>query len=232
MKNFQIPTSSEHYIVFQRTTYKSFFGKLMKKVGLEKFYDYYLSSVVERCRTRQIAEKYFSDLESDYSEIKKYLPERVRNILDIGSGMAGIDVFLFNHYQNFEPNLYLLDKEGTSEIYYNFKGVAAYYNSFDLAKKLLEINEVPNEKINTIDIDKEKFSSKNKFDLVISLISWGFHYPVSTYIENVCESLSKEGRLIIDVRKYTSGERELRSVFNTVEIISNNQKYLRLVCYN
>jgi len=204
----------------------------MEKLKLGRFYNKYIASAVEGLRSSKIEKKYSDDIRSDYEQIKNHLPKKAVNIIDIGSGMAGIDVFLYNHYKAYDPNISLLDKQGVSEIYYNFESSAAYYNSFNLAKELLNINGVPNEKINTINIDKDKFPNEYKFDLVISLISWGFHYPISTYLKEVRESLSQDGRLIIDVRKDTTGEKELRKAFNNVEVISNNQKYLRLVCYN
>jgi len=42
-------------------------------------------------------------------------------------------------------------------------------------------------------------------DVVISLISWGFHYPVETCLDRVHEMLNPGGRLILDVRKQTGG---------------------------
>lgn len=38
-------------------------------------------------------------------------------------------------------------------------------------------------------------------DLVISLVSWGFHFPVSTYLDQVHDLLREGGRLILDLRK-------------------------------
>lgn len=152
------------------------------------------------------------------------------NILDVGCGMAGIDLFLYYHYRKLKPNLFLLDKEGTSEIFYGFKREAAFYNSFKLVTEFLQINGVPRDKIHTIDVSADPFPINRTFDLVVSLISWGFHYPVSTYIKNVCNAMSSNGVLIIDIRKDTDGEVVLKRNFKHISLISDKKKNRRLCC--
>src|SRR5690606_38151004 len=53
-------------------------------------------------------------------------------------------------------------------------------------------------------------------DSVVSLISWGWHYPVSTYLEPVRSALPPGGRLILHIRPRTGGEEELRRYFRYV----------------
>lgn len=42
---------------------------------------------------------------------------------------------------------------------------------------------------------------RDRIDLVIPLSSRGFHYPVGTCVQAVCQLLSEQGRLLSDVRK-------------------------------
>lgn len=54
-----------------------------------------------------------------------------------------------------------------------------------------------------------RFGWQNEIDLVISTKSWGHHYPVGEYIEEVLRAIAPGGHLIIDVRKGTTGRDEL-----------------------
>jgi len=97
-------------------------------------------SIEAKVRASKIKELYYSDLEKEYFSIKKILPKKCSKILDIGSGIAGIDIFLSRHYLNYlnkEVDFYLLDKSYTDKkIYYLYKKRGAFYNSLDIAKKL------------------------------------------------------------------------------------------------
>jgi hypothetical protein len=64
---------------------------------------------------------------------------------------------------------------------------------------------------------------------VISLISWGFHYPVNVYLSEVSRVLSKNGAVILDVRKDSPGLNDLRSRFGTVTTLSEKPKFLRVL---
>ena len=48
-------------------------------------------------------------------------------------------------------------------------------------------------------------------DIVMSYLSWGFHYPVSVYAEAVRHLIRRGGRLIITVRRNTKGEAALKT---------------------
>ena len=117
----------------------------------------------------------------EYSTIKNYLPSGAKTILDIGCGVAGIDILLYRHYSNSVDTLLLLDKEGISkEIYYDYHGTSAFYNSLAVAKEFLIANGVPPTKIIASDVDADGFPKGNVFDIILSLISWGFSALVPT----------------------------------------------------
>lgn len=228
--NFKIPKESASYIALQRTSYQFGINNIFRKLHIGAIYDKYLLPYVEKFRKESIRKNYFKDLQGDYSGINKLLPLKVESILDIGCGMAGIDLFLYNHYKDIAPDLVLLDKEGKSEIYYGFKNDGAYYNSFKLAADFLKINGVPGNKIKIVNITTNPFPKDQNFDLVISLISWGFHYPVETYLKDVYSTLSEDGVLVIDIRKNTDGEKELKRKFKQIITISEYRKHKRLIC--
>ena len=115
-----------------------------------------------------------SSLLSDFVMIGPYLPDKVSRILDIGCGMAGIDVLLKRRYPDAE--LWLLDGDGNDPRDGWEKSRPEAFSSREEADKLLLANNVIADR--WIDINTTEHL---KADLVISLASWGYHYPLKTY---------------------------------------------------
>ena len=67
-------------------------------------------------------------------------------------------------------------------------------------RKFLLMNQVASNHIHLHRIDPD---TTIPCDVMISLLSWGFHYPVSTYSDLAVRSLRSGGTLILDVRKGT-----------------------------
>lgn len=169
------------------------------------------------------SKQYGEEIARTYETFCKYLPKHVDDILDVGSGMAGIDVYLGKCYPN--ARLHLLDKQGISEdINSGFKPHAedfSHYNDFNLALNLLRENGVENEIIFQ-DLLTSPEIPNITFGVVVSLLSWGFHYPISTYTPRC------DGIMVVDVRRGTNGELELEK-FGHVTVIHERQKYRRVV---
>lgn len=201
----------------------------MRKIGFGYFYDTHLLRYVEYFRWKRIESLYSEDIEADYRQIRDYLPARASNVLDIGCGMAGIDIHLFRHFAG-QPKIFLLDKTKKDFIFYGYKDRGAFYNDFHLTGKFLEMNNVPAEKIVFIDAEAGNISAQGaKFDVVLSLISWGFHYPLQIYFEEVLAALAPDGAIIVDVRKGTENEAFLTNHTNIRhDVISDRGKFLRV----
>ncbi|WP_220457550.1 hypothetical protein [Vibrio marinisediminis] len=169
-------------------------------------------------------------MSQEFKIINGYLPEKCESILDIGCGMAGIDLFLNQYYKDRSIDFFLLDKnEVNSSVYYDFNNKAAFYNSLDLAKSFLNLNGISESKIKLLFAnDENEINIEQSVDMVISLISWGFHYPVDIYLERVYEILSDKGTLIIDVRKGNNGFDMVKNKFSNVEVIVETSKYYRV----
>ena len=176
-----------------------------------------------------IARCYLKDILKDYESIEEYLPEVSKNCLDIGCGIGGIDLMLYRHYAG-KTNLYLLDYSKTSEeIYYGFRDRGAIYNSLDLTGKFLQMNGVDENNIAICDVNKsnQEYLFSLKFDVIISLLSCGFHYPVSAYLDFIKKCSS--GIVILDIRK-GAGQREiLEANFSLVKTIADWRKCERLL---
>lgn len=171
-------------------------------------------------------------MQLEYNVIRDHLPNNCFRILDIGCGIAGIDIFIYNHYSSEKICFFLLDKSQIDTgVHYGFKQHGEFYNSLSLAKKTMVLNGIPGSNINLLEATENGYIAiKEPVDLVLSLISWGFHYPVSTYLDNVYEILSDKGVLILDVRKGTDGIQKLENKFGNHYVICDRQKYQRVIC--
>lgn len=123
------------------------------------------------------------------------LPEGAK-IIDIGSGVAVIDLLLASYIPN--SQFWLVDKEGFAfkpGIYYD-ENYPMYHNWSPVLDGL-----------KTTGIDTNRFTFLNEqsnfpedVDCVTSYLSWGWHYPVETYWDKAYNSLKKGGKLVMDIR--------------------------------
>ncbi len=180
----------------------------------------------------RIPELYKNSCQSDYESIRKALPKRTEgrvNILDIGAGMAGIDAILFNYYfmAGADPHIYILDKNTvTDKIKYGYSNNPSAYNSLDLTRKFLELNGVPAGNIHIF----ETFPKNISFDFILSLISCGFHYPITEYISFIKQAIHAKTMLVFDVRKFSGQFDTLHNAFNWVNCLQITEKYKRMAC--
>lgn len=240
----RVPPEAGKFILFQRTEYLFFrrnatIQKLVRMLprrlsyALESLFSNFDSVVSFEAKFsgKKVGELFSLEMEKEYEEMRPYLPGEAKAILDIGCGIGGIDVFLYRHYEKQNPALYLLDKtEMPKKVYYGHREKASFYNSLSIAKDFLRENGVPEERILTQEVGEDnRIEFTGPFDLVVSLISWGFHYPVSVYLEQVYANLVPGGVLVMDVRKAFGGIEEVQKRFGTVEIIHDASKHVRLV---
>jgi len=170
-------------------------------------------------------ECYERGIQKDYDSIKSYLPESCSCIMDIGYGIAGIDLFLSKHYNN-NVELHLLDYSKVDKsVYYGYQSKGSVYNSLLLSAEFLNINGVSEKQIVTHDAENGFYCKP--YDIIISLISCGFHYPVETYLKEIKQC--KAGIVILDIRKDTDQIKILKDNFNSVEIIAGYLKHERVL---
>jgi SAM-dependent methyltransferase len=140
------------------------------------------------------------------------------NILDIGCGLGVIDVLLSKHYPN--AKFYLQDKSeeiDSTKKYNGFNQTYQYYNNVDLLEEFVKNNGVKNFEI----VDGQNlYQTDIKFDIIMSLLSCGWHYSLLTYLEYIKDHLTTNGILIIDVRNDTE-EGLLYDYFHNVNRIFN-----------
>lgn len=232
-RQYTIPNEAVPYILFQRTDYlKLTYSLLFRACGkLLPAFTYNRRVALEaRLRARSIKRLYLADMHDEYQSIKDYLPETCSNILDIGCGMAGIDLLLQRHYSATSLDLFLLDKsEVNDNVYYMYEARGSFYNSLSVATDLLIRNGIERDRVHTIEAtDDNRIEIDRSLDLVISMISWGFHYPVETYLERVHALLRPGGTLILDVRKQTVGLDLIAQAFGGHTVLVETDKYQRV----
>ena len=231
MKEIILKKNHEKYFLFQRNEYLS-----DKQLRIRKLFGRYLFT--------KIFVNFFNSLEcinlnlnidfkKEFKGISKYLPERMSNILDIGSGIGVIDVFLNQHYKG-NVNFTLIDKNFTeNKVYYGFNDKGQAYNDFRVTKDFLLTNGLKSNQISIFDADSN-YSSNAKYDLVISLLSMGYHYPVKQYFSFFKTNTHKNTVFIFDIAEQYNDKDNIFSLFDTVEVIYKSNlprhNYFRIYC--
>ena len=240
-----IPTSTlsenaSRYILLQRIDTQEWNPSNLlpeHKRPFDGIYNNFLVGFESQVRHERICEQYLNHMRSEFQELKPHLPGTVSSIVDIGCGMAGIDLYLWKHYQEHQPDIVLFDKSEVSEdLYYYFRQQPAFYNSLKTAKENLTNGDIPEERVHTVEASTENLRGLESIDFCFSLLSWGFHYPVDTYLDEVLEVIDPEGRVVLDIRKETGdvsketdGFKACKQAFDTLKVIKDARKYKRII---
>lgn len=232
---YKLPQSAREFVLFQRTKllpkkHLTLIDRILRKISFGKnSYNKWVKSVASNS-DYDIETRYFSDMEKLAREISLHLPPQVKSILDIGCGIAALDIFLDNLVS--PERIFLLDKTHTEQrVWYNFQEDGAFYNSLELARDTLTLNGVSPSKIKLISAPDDGLIplDDNSIDVIVSTISWGFHYPIKLYIDSVHKLLINNGILIVDIRKNSLGFEELDKLFE-VTVIDENLKFQKVKC--
>jgi SAM-dependent methyltransferase len=232
---YKLPQSAREFVLLQRTgllpkKHLSLIDRMLRKTSFgQNNYNEWVKSVAGD-RDYDIETRYFSEMEKLASEISFHLPPQVNSILDIGCGIAALNIFLDKFVS--PEKIFLLDKTYTERnVWYSFKEKGAFYNSLELARETLSLNGVAPSKIKLISAPDDGLIplDDNSIDVIVSTISWGFHYPIKLYIDSVYKLLSNDGTLILDIRKDSSGFEELNKLFE-ITIIEENLKSQKVKC--
>lgn len=166
-----------------------------------------MRKLIKLQRTDVDPKDYLKVIEKEYEMIKPYLPKKLDSVLDIGCGLGGIDVFI---YRDYKPQITFFDIEGIDEkIHYGLEPIASHYNFLSETKKFVE-------KYGVKDAVYTNTLPTKKFNLAISLLALGYHFPLDTYKINA-------DYLITDIR--TDQPLPPNST-----IISETETYRRVIC--
>ena len=151
-----------------------------------------------------------------YAALRDHLPPRIDgiapNIMDIGCGLGFYDILVLERY-NFNASITLVDR--TTKVntpsayshdrvfeYHNDSSTFGFYSSLECAVDTLVRNGAKRENVHALSASRAALAAlpHETFDMIFSMMSWGFHYPVSTYADIVFRLLKPGGRLVLDVR--------------------------------
>ena len=188
----------------------------------------------QRTRLMRIVSRHYNALmKKEFDTIEPHLPPRIRNVLDIGGGLGGVDVFL-NRSQPEGPAFHLLDRNRVDPVMrYGYRDTTEAYNSFAVAQAYLTTAGIAPEQISFYDADvKEELEQLMaldvRFDLILSLKSWCFHYPVETYLALVRKLLARDGVLIVDVRRDRALEEKFKPGLQVSAVVAEDPQSRRL----
>lgn len=140
---------------------------------------------------------YSLELIKELGEMVAFMPD-VGRVLDIGCGMAGIDALISKCYDH-EVEIHLMDGTAAGKVQAGFHEKSLEpWNDLALSRALLEKNGVRPEYIFTHAPDPD--ATIENCDVILSLLSWGHHYPAAHYAALAERSLRPGGIVILDVR--------------------------------
>lgn len=170
---------------------------------------------------------YRTDLQRTFDEIKPWLPERCWALLDIGSGLGGIDALLSRHYDG-GPFVNLLDGVDDRP---QMNLHRQTFSNERVARNFLRANGVRGDRIRYHGPTATAEDLRAPYDLVVSFGSWCFHYEPNEYLPRLLAGggLHAESVVIVDVR---AGKKlwheQLEDVLRPIKFIRSAQKYMRV----
>lgn len=137
-------------------------------------------------------EAYRRQLLETLEAIDQFIPSPLTSVLDIGGGMGGFDALL----NALQPGLAVTILDGMSSAPEVGKPDRPY-SSARVAEQFLRENGVTDVWF----IDPDKLPDRpEKFDLILSLQSWCFHYPPQVYMDFALRASRRGTVWILDVR--------------------------------
>lgn len=91
--------NKKNYIIelfIQQPARKRFFGVLSKILPFVTYN--FMVELEAKLRPKEIIDMYFHDMKTEYESLREYLPHNCINILDIGCGIAGINIYKNEYY--------------------------------------------------------------------------------------------------------------------------------------
>lgn len=166
---------------------------------------------------------YEESLAAIYRSVLPALPPTCTRILDIGSGLGGIDVLLAAHYGRGgqQPICCLVDGvDDPPKVDWHFKTFSNQERALDFLKK------------NGVKFPCY-FSPRNwpvstKVDLVVSFAAYCFHIPVQDYLKDIRVSVKPGSVIILDVRRTRRDWlQELVQAFGKPKVLAEGEKFVR-----
>ena len=169
-----------------------------------------------------LADAYLASCQSDASLIAKTVVTAPRIAVDLGGGLGGVSACLSKLWP--ECEFVIVDRNGREGRKINYGEDFGKYNQLEETGKFLRSGGVKHRLIN---IDTQL--PPTQADLIFSVLSWGFHYPIDTHI---AWAASATKQLVVDCRANTGADTLLRRNFSAVKLIAEYHKHEWYLCQN
>ena len=182
---------------------------IRKKFGRFLFTNFFINYFQNQDLEKITEELFLKELNT----FKNFLPNSVNTIMDIGCGLGIINIYLNKVFEK-KPIFFLLDKNRIDrKIKYGFSLNYESYNDLNETKNILLENEINSACVHIFDVERQ-FQIDKKIDLVISLKSMGYHYPINSYIELFVSQVDKTPNkiaVIFEEKSITYSELDAKS---------------------
>jgi SAM-dependent methyltransferase len=166
---------------------------------------------------------YEQSLQSIYDNIAPVLPARCGSILDVGSGLGGIDIHLHRHYGGGTRVVLLDGDNGDPNVVWSY----APHNSLSVGYDFLHKNGVTD--VSGILPGYLHEWGGPPFDLVVSFAAYGFHIYPDLYLDHLRKVIHDDTVIILEVRRAkTDWLKVLGGAFGVPRVLEKAEKYARL----
>ena len=210
---------SRKLILLQRNELLSDYQKILRKRFGRFIFTNFLVNHFQANDLNNLTEELFKN---EFQTIDEYLPLNINNVLDIGCGLGVIHIFFNKKYKN-NFNFFMLDKDKIdSSIKYGFNEDYESYNDLEETKNFLIKNNINEDKIVIQNAEKE-INISDKIDLVISLKSMGYHYPIEKYLNLFKKNCHKNTVFIFDVTTGKYNSDDINKFFSHSKVIYDEE---------
>ena len=158
-----------------------------------------------------------------FNALDSYINSNPVSILDIGCGLA-IESEMFQ--KKYNSNLFLLDGDFDNtanknrDTNYGATDSFKFYNKLDTLKESYSQRNLNYTFINAADIQVD---ANVKFDIVYSIMSCGFHYPLGTYANLIKKHTTSNCKIIVDIRNGKLDKQDCD--FEIVDTVHSGKKH-------
>lgn len=173
--------------------------------------------------------KYIDVVISEFRAIEPDLPKRCASILDVGSGLGGIDALLNEHYGG-DCQITLLDGIADPP---EMVSHSSTFNDMGVAAEFLAMNGV--QRFDFIDANDPAANVIRPYDLIVSFKSWCFHIEPERYLPLVLSAcIPKHTQLIVDIRGGRNALHDDRAAvwrYDALRLLTTHFRHLRMIYY-
>ncbi len=183
-------------------------GSLVKSGGSQALSDWFHSgstSSIARHLSNQVHLKLFLDdliqgIKTEAVGMVKKLPEnQFERIVSIGPGNGLLELLILKNTS--AQKILLIDIEATGSHHHGYADQGSGYASLSATKNFLITNGLPESSVETCNPLKTALPQFH-FNLCISILSMGFHYPCQdSYIDWILENSKPNAKLVLDKRQ-------------------------------